>query len=276
MDSGRGGGAIAAFDDAPNPRTLASASRAVSCGCEVGAAASASRAENLSWLEADMFIGPLAADDKDMDVMPEARVFIAPVFGICIDDCIIGIIELLFIVMLIKPVLPLFMGGLDVADMGANGSFCTEKSKRLEEAGLEAVGIGGAAVVVLYADASPNGSAGACAAEGMLLPKRSPVDTPALVVDGPPKSNKSAVVEGACAGAKEPNKSAVAFAVPSLAFSASASAFNSSRISSSFVFSLGFPSSVNLLAFFPLMFAILIISSMPCAAPTTALPSLLA
>ena len=126
------------------------------------AAASASRAENLSWLEADMFIGPFGADDRDMDVTPEARLFIAPVFGICIlEDCII---ELLFIVMLIKPVVSLFMGGLGMADMGANGSFCTEKSKRLEEAGCEAARMGGAVVVVLYADASPNGSAGAGAA----------------------------------------------------------------------------------------------------------------
>ena len=97
------------------------------------AAASASRAENRSPLEAPMPIGawvegPAVGDEKDMDVIPEARLFIAPAFGVCIAGICIG----LFIVMPIKPVLSFWTCGLGRADTGANGSFCIEKSYRLE------------------------------------------------------------------------------------------------------------------------------------------------
>lgn len=151
-------------------------------------------------------------------------------------------------VMLIKPVLSLFTDGfgLGAADMGANGSFCTEKSNRLDDARL---GVGAAeyivvflvavaadAFVVLYADARPNGSA-----EAAPPPRRSPIASTPVEDDPPPKSSRSMSAEGAanvCGGAakEEPPKRSTVGVAFRFAFSASASILSSSKISSSCVF----------------------------------------
>lgn len=96
MGSGMGGGGaipmdiaggclIAEFEDEAKPRSLASAFWLCSeqghdfWGCDGVAAA---RAENRFPLEAPMPIGIWegVGDEKDMDVIPEARLLIAPAF----------------------------------------------------------------------------------------------------------------------------------------------------------------------------------------------------
>lgn len=109
------------------------------------------------------------------------------IVGLLVALLAIGFKFMLFMVMDIKPMLSFWMEGFVVSNTGANGSFCTEKSNRLDVAGVEIGAMGWPkvdGVVVLYADARPKGSveaAAAAAAAACLL----------LTVERPPPSRST-------------------------------------------------------------------------------------